>query len=150
MRINQAGINLIKKYEGLSLQSYLCPANVFTIGWGNTYYENGKKVQEGETITEERAEELLMFVIRGIEINVENILQNNHAPQLNSNQFSALISFVYNIGEGAFKKSTLLKKIVAGDFEAAANQFPRWNRAGGRVLAGLTKRRKDERNLFLS
>lgn len=148
MKISENGLNLIKQFEGLSLKPYLCSAGIPTIGFGNTFYENMKKVTlQDETITEERADSLFNFLVTTNYVNVVNRLV---IVDINQNQFDALVSFVYNLGSGNFEKSTLLKKVNQSDFIGASLEFEKWNRAGGKVLNGLTKRRLSEKKLFLS
>jgi lysozyme len=146
MIVTNDAIKLLHKYEGLVLDAYLCPAKVPTIGYGNTFYEDGSKVKIGDKITKERAIELF-----------ENILENNFASQVKrliksrvtNNQFSALVSFAYNVGVGNLKRSTLLKLVNSNPNDPAIrNQFMRWNRAGGKVLLGLTRRRESEADLY--
>ena len=147
MKISENGLKLIKKFEGLSLKPYLCSAGIPTIGWGNTFYENMKKVTlQDEAITEERADSLFNFLVTTNYVNVVNRLV---IVDINQNQFDALVSFVYNLGSGNFEKSTLLKKVNQSDFIGASLEFEKWNRAGGKVLNGLTKRRLSEKELFL-
>lgn len=142
MRTNRAGMDIIRESESLRLKAYYCPAGVLTIGYGHT----GSDVHEGQEITEEQAEKLLSEDVEWAEEAVETL-----APaSLNSNQFSALVSFVFNIGAGKFQTSTLLRKLNAGDVQGAADEFPRWNKSRGRVLLGLTIRREAERTLFLT
>lgn len=141
------GLNLIKKYEGLRLSSYLCPVGIPTIGYGSTRYPNGKKVILGEKLANEKeATQLLLSTLSPFEAAV-----NKHLPNLNQCQFDALVSFTYNLGTGAFVKSTLLKKakVNAAD-PSIVDEFLKWNKAGGKVLAGLTNRRRDEANLYFS
>lgn len=146
MKTGQAGLNLIKRFEGLSLKPYADAVGVPTIGYGNTYYENGGKVRLTDPpIDEARAEALLRHTLRHYEQAVNAAV----AVPLTQNQFDALVSFTYNLGAGNLQRSTLLKKLNAGDYQGAAAQFARWNRAGGRVLRGLTRRREAERRLFL-
>ena len=148
MKISENGLKLIKKFEGLSLKPYLCSAGIPTIGFGNTFYENMKKVTlQDETITEERADSLFNFLVTTNYVNVVNRLV---IVDINQNQFDALVSFVYNLGSGNFEKSTLLKKVNQEDFIGASLEFEKWNRASGKVLNGLTKRRLAEKELFLS
>ena len=148
MKISENGLKLIKKFEGLSLKPYLCSAGIPTIGFGNTFYENMKKVTlQDETITEERADSLFNFLVTTNFVNVVNRLV---IVDINQNQFDALVSFVYNLGSGNFEKSTLLKKVNQEDFIGASLEFEKWNRASGIVLSGLTKRRLAEKELFLS
>lgn len=141
------GLNLIKKYEGLRLSSYLCPASVVTIGYGSTRYPNGKKVLLGEKLASEKeATQLLLATLSPYEDAV-----NKHLPNINQCQFDALVCFAYNVGTGALIKSTLLKKAKANNADPSIlDEFLRWNKAGGKVLAGLTNRRREEANLYFS
>lgn len=141
MKINQKGIDLIKHFEGLYLESYKCPAGVWTIGYGHT-----GGVSAGEKISGEKAEDLLKGDLEKFEKGVEELVQTD----INEDQFSALVSFSFNLGLGNLSKSTLLKKLNAGDYTGAADEFPKWRKAGGKVLQGLVKRRAAERELFLS
>lgn len=140
MRTSQKGIDLIKKFEGCRLEAYKCPAGVWTIGYGHT-----KGVQNGQKITQAQAEELLREDLRIYEQAVESCVK----VPLSQNQFEALVSFCYNCGGEALRTSTLLKLLNEGKYSEAGEQFLRWNKAGGRVLAGLTRRREEERKLFL-
>lgn len=142
MRINEEGLKLLKKFEGCKLKTYRCVAGVLTIGYGHT----GKDVTEGMTITKEKAEELLVKDLERFEAGVKDLLK----VKVSENQFSALVSFAYNIGLNALSGSTLLKKLNAGDIAGASDQFLRWNRAGGKEVQGLTNRRIAERDLFLT
>ena len=148
MKISEKGLNLIKKYEGFSSRPYMCPANIPTIGYGSTYYPNGTKVKlSDDSISEDEATQILEYIAQkdfGSAVNKFVIVE------LTQNQFDALVSFAYNIGRTAFENSTLLKLLNRGEYEAAAEQFEKWNKSGGRVLSGLTKRRFDEQKLFLS
>lgn len=143
MRINDAGLALIKRAEGLRLDSYRCPAGVATIGYGHT----GPDVRIPMTITPGQAERLLHEDLARFETGVTALLDGKPATD---NQFSAMVSLAFNVGLGNLATSTLLKKHKAGDYEGAADQFLRWTRAGGQVLPGLVKRREDERELYLS
>lgn len=140
------GIELIKEFEGLELNSYLCPAGVWTIGYGNTFYEDGARVKPNETITEERANTMLEFVYDKFEASVKALLK----VEVTENQLGSLVSFAYNLGVGALGKSTLLKLLNAGDYAGAADELLKWTRASGKVLPGLVRRRKAERELFLA
>jgi GH24 family phage-related lysozyme (muramidase) len=140
MTINQDGVNLIKSFEGMELEAYLDAVGVWTIGYGHI-----QGVYEGMTITEAQAEELLRKDLAEFESAVSEAVQ----VSINDNQFSALVSFTFNLGAGSLFESTLLKLLNQGDFQGAADQFPRWNKAGGQELPGLTRRRKAERALFL-
>lgn len=131
---------IIKEFEGLELKAYKCPAGVWTIGYGHT-----KKVSAGDVITEGEADILLALDVQDAESAVNAYVD----VDINQNQFDALVSFVYNLGAGNFKSSTLLRKLNQGDYLGAANEFQRWNKAGGKVLRGLVRRRKAEANLFI-
>lgn len=145
LRTSKAGIDLIKHYEGLKLAAYLCPAGVPTIGYGSTRL-NGGPVTLGTTITIEEAE----LALQNDLIFFEKGIKKYVVVQLTQHQFDALVSFAYNLGLGNLKSSTLLKKINANLFQDAAEEFMRWNKAGGKVLLGLTRRREAEKNLFTS
>ena len=148
MLISKNGLNLIKKFEGFSSKPYLCPANVPTIGYGNTFYEDGTKVTlQDNPITEERASELLEFIANK---NFGRFVNVTVKVPINQNQFDALVSFAYNLGNGSLQQSTLLKKINDSDYIGASEEFLKWNKSGGKVLSGLTKRRSAEQELFLS
>ena len=140
MKPSERGLALIRQFEGLRLSAYRCAAGVLTIGWGTT-----KGVKMGQTITRDEADRLLMEDVQRFADHVKALVK----VPLNQNQTDALVSFVYNVGPAAFGKSTMLKLINQGLLEDAANQFVRWNRAGDQVLAGLTRRRMAERDLFL-
>lgn len=149
MKVNQIsvkGINLIKKYEGLSLKPYKCPAGLATIGYGATYYPNGIKVKlTDKSISEYEASTMLTNMVRHYEIAVDSYTRDD----LNQSQFDALVSFAYNCGLGNLKSSTLLKKVNANPNDTSIRQeFLKWNKGGGKVLAGLTKRRIEEANLY--
>ena len=145
-KVNKAGIDLIKSFEGLFLKAYLDPVQIPTIGYGTIKYPNGKKVTMADpAITEAQATEYLTFEVNEKAEGVEKLVK----VSLNDNEFAALVSFSYNVGTGALGSSTLLKKLNAGDRAGAADEFLRWNKAGGKELPGLTRRRKAERELFL-
>ena len=141
MTINSEGVKLIKSFEGMELEAYLDAVDVWTIGYGHT-----KTAEPGMHITEAQAEELLRQDLEEFEEAVTEAVQ----VSINPNQFSALVSFCFNLGAGSLFESTLLRLLNQGDFQGAADQFPRWNKAGGQVLEVLTRRRKAERALFLS
>ena len=147
MKISNNGLDLIKQFEGLSLKPYLDAVNIPTIGFGSTYYEDGTKVTlKDKPITEEIAIELLEFIAN--KTFSENINKVVKVP-LNQNQFDALVSFAYNIGNKNFNWSTLLKKLNQSDYEGASLEFGRWNQANGKILNGLVLRRQKEKELFL-
>lgn len=141
MKINKAGLDLIKRSEGLELSTYICSGGAKTIGYGST-----RNVTEGMTITEEEADELLRQDVEYFEEKVSELV----TVPLTSNQFSALVSFTFNLGESALGSSTLLKLLNAGDYLGAADQLLRWDKAGDVRLPGLTRRRIAERELFLT
>ncbi len=137
---SQPGIDLIKRFEGCQLRTYCCPAGKPTIGFGHT----GADVYDGLIITPERAEEMLRDDLRDVE---KAVLQAVTAP-ITQGQFDALVSFTYNVGIGALKASTLLRKLNAEDYIGASAQFSLWTKAGGRDLPGLIRRRAAERSMF--
>jgi lysozyme len=147
-KISSKGLELIKKYEGFKAKPYLCPSLVPTIGYGATYYEDGTKVKLTDTpITKERATELLMALL----VPFEKAVDSYCVDTINQNQFDSLCSFVYNCGSNALKTSTLLKKLNKNpDDPKIKDEFLKWNRGGGKVLAGLTKRRQEEADLYFS
>jgi len=139
----QRGIDLIKHFESLFLKAYQDAVGVWTIGWGHTGLKhNDGTVCKGRTITEDEATELLRHDLRSFAERVTKLVK----VPLNDDQFSALVSFDFNTG--SLHKSTLLKLLNKGDYAGAAAEFPKWNKAGGQVLRGLTRRRKSEQNLF--
>lgn len=139
MQISKAGLDLIKQFEGLYLKAYRCPAGVPTIGYGHT-----AGVAMGQTITQQQADDYLRRDVRQFERAVARLV----TVPLTQGQFDALVSFAFNLGEGALAQSTLLRLLNAGDYAGAAAQFDRWNKAGGRVLPGVVRRRAAERALF--
>lgn len=144
--INEKGKTLIKTYEGLKLKAYKCSAGVPTIGYGATFYENGTKVKMTDVITKERAEQLFDYHSKLFADKVAKVV-----PVLTDNQFSALVSFAYNVGIGALKSSTLLKKVKANPLDLSIeSEFMKWNKAGGKVIKGLTTRRNAEWELYNS
>lgn len=146
MRISDKGISIIKQFEGLRLTAYQDSVGVWTIGYGWTHPVDGKPIRPGMTIKEETAERLLRTGLVGYESDVSKLVK----VKLTQGQFDALVSFAYNLGARALSTSTLLQKLNAGDYAGSADEFPRWNKAGGKVLPGLTRRREAERALFLS
>ena len=121
-QVNQQGFNLIKEFEGFRGKAYLCPAGVWTIGYGNTFYPNGRKVKQGDVISEKEAEKLLRITVESFADQVNQFIK----VPVNGNQFSAMVSLAYNIGVGAFAKSTLLKLVNEKRFREASNQFLAW------------------------
>jgi lysozyme len=141
MIVSDNAIELIKDFESLRLEAYLCPANVWTIGYGHT-----RAVKSGDVITLSQAERLLRADLVQIEKDINQLVR----VPLTQGQFDALVSFVFNCGTRAFSTSTLLKKLNNRDYSGAANELERWRFAKGRSLAGLERRRRLEKRLFLS
>ncbi len=139
MNISAEGIALIKKFEGCELEAYKCSAGVWTIGYGHT-----KDVVEGMTITQEQAEEMLVEELH----EYEKYVNESTTVALSQNQFDALVSWVYNLGPANLKASTMLKVLNSGKYEDVPAQIKRWNKAGGKVLEGLVRRRAAEACLF--
>ena len=145
MKTSENGKNLIKQFEGKRLSAYDDGVGVWTIGYGTIKYPNGLRVKRGDTCTDAQANTYFNNDL----ITFENAVNRLVKVKLNQNQFDALVSFTYNLGETNLYKSTLLKKLNAGDYIGASNEFEKWNKASGRVLTGLTRRRKAEKELFL-
>ena len=146
MKLNNDGYNLICEFEGLRLQPYLCSAKVPTIGYGNTFYQNGKKVTlNDKSISQFEAFEMFKTVADDFAKKVDFRLKNI----LNQNQFNALVSFAYNVGIKAFTDSTLLKKVnkLPNDAKIVL-EFQKWNKAGGKIIQGLVNRRQKEIDLY--
>lgn len=139
MKISQEGIALIKVFEGCKLESYLCAAGVWTIGYGHT-----KLVEKGQEITQEEADNILL---NDLEIYEEAVLKAVEVP-LHQHQFDALVSWTFNLGGANLNASTMLKVINKGEYEDVPAQIKRWNKAGGKVLQGLIRRREAEALLF--
>ena len=147
MRINEAGLDIIKYYEGWSSRPYKCPAGIATIGYGSTWDINGEKVNMNhKKVTKEQGEALLLRELRHVDHAIRKLVK----AELTENMYSSLASIIYNIGSGNFQRSTLRMKLNRGWYEAAADEFPKWRRAGGRILPGLVRRRKAEMGLFLN
>lgn len=142
--INDRGLELVKVFEGLRLEAYQDSVGIWTIGYGTT--SDIVPVRPGMVITESQAE---MFLRQGLVRFEEDVAQLVKVP-LTSDQFSALVVFTYNVGPGSLSQSTLRRKLNDGDYAGAAEEFLRWNKAGGEELPGLTRRRRAERALFLS
>lgn len=141
MKTSEKGKALIKKYEGCRLKAYKCPAGVLTIGYGHT-----NNVRADDVITQAEADKLLDIDIAIKEKEVNSVLK----VPVTQGQYDALVSFTFNLGIGNLKKSTLLRLVNQGKYKNASNEFSRWVYAGGKVLAGLVKRRNEEKELFLS
>lgn len=135
----------IKKFEGYLARAYQDVVGVWTIGYGNTYYADGTKVKEGDTITRAEAEELFAEILDQFSSKVSGTITS----RVNQCQFDALVSFTYNVGIGNLKKSTLLRKVnMNPDDESIRDEFMKWTKAGGKVYNGLVKRRKDEADYY--
>lgn len=157
MKLTEKGINLIKEFEGLRLTAYRDSVGVWTIGYGNTFYEDGTTVKQGDKITQERADYLFRSIVDKFADQVRNSLTN--PERVSDAQFSAMVSLAYNIGIGrypedrygatGFRGSTLLRKVNENPCDPTIpDEFLRWNKAGGKALSGLTRRRKAEAELY--
>lgn len=139
-KINQAGVELVKSFEGFRERAYKDAAGVWTIGYGHT-----ATVHPGMTVSREKAEALLRADLQVAESAVSRLV----TVPLSDNEYAALVSFTFNLGQGALAGSTLLRRLNAGDKPGAAKEFGRWIHAGGRKLNGLLRRRYAEMTLFL-
>lgn len=139
MKIGKAGLDLIKHFEGYKANAYICPAKVWTIGYGTT-----SGVKKGQIITEATAMEYLLKDVSKF----EKVVNDKVKVPLTQTQFDALVAFVYNVGPGNFNTSTLLKVLNAGNYEQVDEQMARWNKGDGKILEGLVRRRKAEGVLF--
>lgn len=145
MEVNKAGRDLIKRFEGCKLKAYKCPAGLWTIGYGNTFYEDGTKVKQSDVITQQRAEQLFDIIVEDFATKVDALVKSN----VSENNFSALVSFTFNVGIGNFQRSTLLRKVNANPKDATIPaEFRKWVRANGEVLKGLVRRREAEAKLY--
>lgn len=145
MKPSGNALKIIKQFEGLRLTAYKDQVGIDTIGYGNTRYPDGAKVQPGDKISIEKADAMLFFSLQDFAYWINYYVQ----VSLSQNQFDALCSFSYNVGIGAFRKSTLLKKININPNDPAIElEFLKWNKAGGKILPGLTKRRQQEADLY--
>jgi len=144
MKPSENCYSIIKQFEGCKLKAYKDPVGIWTIGFGTIIYPDGAKVKQGDSITIDRADFLLKWQVLTKSGAVESLVKN-----VNQNQFDSLVSFAYNVGTGALKKSTLLKKLLVNPNDPSIEQeFLKWNKAGGKELAGLTKRRQAEADLY--
>ena len=146
MSVSNKGVDLICEFEGKRLVAYDDGVGVWTIGFGTIKYPNGVRVKKGDTCTLDQAKEYMRHDL----IEFEHTVNSSVKVPLNQNQFDALVSLSYNIGSNAFKSSTLVKKLNAGDYQGAADQFNVWVNAGGKRMQGLANRRDKEKLLFLS
>lgn len=143
-----SALELIKKYEGFSAKPYLCPAGVWTIGYGNTKYPNGIRVGKNDpSISEKEALQMLSFTVE--KEFLPKVLELSPILKQHPNKLAAILSFCYNLGAGAYANSTLRKKVNASQFEQASKEFSKWVMASGKKLNGLVKRRAEEAELFM-
>ena len=140
MKTSEEGLALIKKFEGLELSAYQCSAGVWTIGYGHT-----KDVNKDDVWSESHAEYMLEIELE----EYEGYINKHVEVALSQHQFDALVSWVYNLGPANLKSSTMLKVLNSGDYEGVPAQIKRWNKAGGKVLQGLIRRREAEALLFM-
>lgn len=144
METSKDCVQLLKHYEGCRLQAYKCSAGIWTIGYGNTFFANGRPVKQGDSISQQEAEELLPLILKKF---AQAVFRNT--AKMEQHEFDALVCFTYNVGISAFEGSTMLKKIrkvlPAGEIAA---EFHKWNKAKGKVLNGLVKRRAAEAWLY--
>ena len=141
MKISLEGLSLIKKFEGCRLKAYYCSGGVLTIGYGHT-----GGVKETDTITQEEADKLL----KGDVLKFEKYVSDNVKVDLDQSQFDALVAWTFNLGPGNLRESTMLKKLNNGEYESVPFEMRRWNKAGGKTLDGLIRRRQAESLLFES
>lgn len=145
MEVNKAGRDLIKQFEGCKLKAYKCPAGLWTISWGLTFYPDGTKVKEGDVITQQQAEDYFNAIVDDFAKGVDVLIKSN----VSENNFSALVSFAFNVGMGNFRRSTLLRKVNANPKDPSIKaEFQKWTRANNVVLKGLVRRREAEAKLY--
>ena len=143
--LSDNGMKLLEQFEGLRLEAYLDSAGIHTIGYGTIKYPDGSVVKKGDKITKAQAKQYKLHDLKEFESTVNTSVKS----PLTQNQYDALVSLSYNIGSGAFKDSTLLKKLNSGDYKGAAEQLLVWNKVNSKKVQGLVNRREAERNLFL-
>jgi len=141
MKISLEGLSLIKKFEGCRLEAYYCSGGVLTIGYGHT-----GGVKETDVITQEEADKLL----KGDVLKFEEYVEDNVIVELDQSQFDALVAWTFNLGPGNLRESTMLKKLNDADYASVPSEMKRWNKAGGKTLDGLIRRRNAEALLFQS
>lgn len=146
MKPSKRCIDLIKEFEGFSDRPYLCPAKRWTIGYGATFYPNGITVKGTDSqITREKATEMLILMVEKFAIQVDKLI----TVEIKQSQFDALVSLAYNIGIGNFRNSTLLRKLnLKENVPLLCGEINKWNRANGKIMAGLTRRRNAEAKMF--
>jgi len=148
MKLDTKGYNLIKEFEGYSSRPYKCSAGIPTIGYGNTFYPDGRKVTlKDAQITRKQADDIFISIVDNFALKVLKMINK----PITQNQFNALVSFAYNVGVGNFQKSTLLKLVNINPNDAMiAKEFLKWNKAAGKELKGLTNRRIKESALYFT
>jgi lysozyme len=147
MQMSQEGIDaLLKKFEGCKLKAYRCPAGICTIGYGHTSAAGAPTVTDGMVITQQQCDDILRRDLVKYETAVHEMVEQ----PLTQHQFDVLVDFAYNAGVGNLKSSTLLKKVNAGQFDAVPAELMKWTKGGGKVLAGLVRRRQAESSWWLS
>jgi lysozyme len=138
-------LSIIKQFEGCRLKAYRCPANIWTIGYGSTLYPHGQPIKEGDTISQQEAENMLLLEAK------KRLAKMNLPDTMSENRKAALLSFHYNVGHGNWLKSNLRRRVENDpNDEAIRGEFMKWNMAAGKVLAGLVNRRKAEAALYFS
>lgn len=138
-------IDLIKKFEGFRSAPYLCPAGKWTIGYGFTTLAGKVVTEKTPPLTMQEGDNILKQEVNNISVDISKLL----SVSVTQNQMSALVDFTFNLGIGNLKASSLLKRLNLGDYQGAANEFPKWNHCNEKPLEGLTRRRQAERDLFL-
>lgn len=147
MNVSDKCINMIKHHEGFVRKPYQDPIGLWTVGVGHLIGDGKKLPKEwNKEFTDEEVDNILCEDLERFEIGIQRLTK----VSLTQSQFDALVSFSFNVGLGNFQSSTLRSKLNRGDYEGASNEFPKWRKAGGKILKGLVRRRADERNLFLS
>jgi len=147
MKVSDKCINMIKHHEGFVRKPYQDPIGLWTVGVGHLIGDGKKLPKEwNKEFTDEEVDNILCEDLERFEIGIQRLTK----VSLTQSQFDALVSFSFNVGLGNFQSSTLRSKLNRGDYEGASNEFPKWRKAGGKILKGLVKRRADEKNLFLS
>ena len=147
MKVSDKCVNMIKHHEGFVRKPYQDPIGLWTVGVGHLIGDGKKLPKEwNKEFTDEEVDNILCEDLERFEIGIQRLTK----VPLTQSQFDALVSFSFNVGLGNFQSSTLRSKLNRGDYEGASNEFPKWRKAGGKILKGLVRRRADERNLFLS
>lgn len=147
MKVSDKCVNMIKHHEGFVRKPYQDPIGLWTVGVGHLIGDGKKLPKEwNKEFTDEEVDNILCEDLERFEIGIQRLTK----VSLTQSQFDALVSFSFNVGLGNFQSSTLRSKLNRGDYEGASNEFPKWRKAGGKILKGLVRRRADERNLFLS